>query len=60
MPEKKEEKEVVKKERFVVDEVPTQMGLAIKDTETEEIYDVFAILSKIANDLTDLKKQFVG
>jgi len=57
--EKEEAKKEVKKAKFEVAEVPTQMGLAVKDNESDEIYDVLSLLCKVANDVADLKKQLM-
>lgn len=49
-----------KKEKFELVEVPTQTGLAIKDNETDKIYDSLSLLVEIANTLEELKKGITG
>jgi len=70
MVEKTEVKEEVKQEEvvtptktvapFSVVEVPTQFGLGIRNTATNEVYDVYAALSKLLSDVEDVKKHVHG
>ena len=56
MAEKEKVKEEKPTKRYEVTEIPTQMGIAIKDNETNLAYDVNGILEIIANDVNELKK----
>ena len=49
-----------KKLKFEVIEVPTQTGLAVKDNESEEVYDSLNLLVRIANTLEEIKKGVTG
>ena len=56
MPEKEPKKKQV---RFEVTEVATQTGPAIRDNETDEVFDIQIAICKILNDVADLKKQLM-
>ena len=55
MPEEKEKDK--NKEKFVVTEVPTELGLGIMDTETNQQYSVETAICQILNDIVQIKKQ---
>ena len=44
------------KTKFEIVQVPTEMGLVVRDLETNEDYDVLKLLCKIANDVEQLKQ----
>ena len=46
-----------KKERYVVEEVPTQTALVIRDTETKETYNIETALVKVLNTLEAILQQ---
>lgn len=54
--ENKEEKKEEVKERFIVEEVPTEHTPMVVDTEKGEAYTIQAALAVIMNDLDKLKK----
>jgi len=49
-------KEKKKEEVWIVDEVPTQTTLVVRNTKTNEILDLTGAIAKILNDLEELKK----
>jgi len=53
---KEEETEKKTEERFVLDEVPTQVEPVIRDTENNEVYNLLTALCKIMNDISIIKK----
>jgi hypothetical protein len=55
MAEEKTTKKQVKT-KFEIVQVPTEMGLVVRDLETNEDYDVLKLLCKIANDVEQLKQ----
>jgi len=56
MPDKKEEKEATKKERYELVEVPTDSVQMVRDNEDDSVHDQLAILNRIANDVAEIKK----
>lgn len=48
------------KVKFEVVEVPTQMGVVVKDNETGEEMDSLMLLVRIANVLDEVKKGITG
>ena len=48
MPKETEEKQV-KKEKYIVEEIPTQTAPVIKDSETGDIYTLETALAKVLN-----------
>ena len=49
-----------KKQRFEITEVPTEMGLAFKDNQTNTNLSQTELLLQIANDISEIKKGIVG
>ena len=50
MPKEKEtEEKQVKKEKYIVEEIPTQTAPVIKDSETGDIYTLETALAKVLN-----------
>ena len=45
----KEESKQVKKEKYIVEEIPTQTAPVIKDSETGDIYTLETALAKVLN-----------
>ena len=45
----KEEPKKVKKEKYIVEEIPTQTAPVIKDSETGDIYTLETALAKVLN-----------
>lgn len=41
-------------------EIPTQLGLAYKDNDTEKIFRQEELLVEIANDIKEIRKSVVG
>lgn len=56
MPQEKEKKS---KERYTIEEVPTQTGFFIKDNKTDEILDDKGVLMEILNKLDNIEKATV-
>ena len=53
------EKDTTKKQvkaKYEVVEVPTQVGLVVRDVESNEDFDALKLLCKIANDVEQLKQ----
>lgn len=51
------DKDESKKGRYVVEEVPTQTAIVLKDTETEEVFNIESALVKILNVQDEILKQ---
>lgn len=51
-----EKKEVKKKDRYAVGEIPTQTAQVIIDTDTKEQYSEITFLARLGNEIEELKK----
>ena len=56
MAEKEKEVKEESKERYVLVEVPTETAIAVRDNQTEQIWDDKKVLTEILNKLETIEK----
>lgn len=56
MPNPKREK-VDENKRYVIEEIPTQTTQVIKDTEKDEIYDLFTVMMRVLENQEEILKR---